>query len=180
MLKNITLMVTIATIISSFVGFADYVSAEAPPRPANALRGSTEQEQTLLDALSRTPGYTPSVGKYVQEFKRIHSGNKTEAQHKALQADLVKRYPNEAKFFQEFLQRVANTASQQKQKVIMVLQAIQKDGKFTAKMKSFVAELTSAVKNAKNFQEAKAFQQRVINKYPNEAKIVMEYSNKFK
>jgi hypothetical protein len=178
MLKNITLLLAIASLISSTIGFVPIAQAEAPVRPVNQVKVTSPQEQQLLDALSKTQGYTPSVGRYVQEFKRVHAGNLTQAQHQANQQALVRKYPNESKFFQAFLQRIANM--QQQRKSQLVIQAIQRDGKLTPRFKQFLSELETSVRSAKTVQEAKANQQRVISKYPQEAKLVIQYSNKFK
>jgi Sec-independent protein translocase protein TatA len=179
MMKNFTLFLTIATVFSTTLGLVpQYAGAEPPQRPKNAITSTSPQEQALLDALSKTPGYTPAVGRYVKEFKRVHGLAKTQAEHKAAQEQLVRKYPNEARFFQAFMQRVVNT--QQQQNVQMVLQAIQRDGKMTPKFKMFVNELSTAVRGAKNINDAKAAQQRVINKYPAEAKLVIQYTNKLR
>jgi Sec-independent protein translocase protein TatA len=179
MLKNFTLFLTIATVFSTTLALIpQYAGAEPPQRPQNQVRGSSPQEQALLDALSKTPGYTPAVGRYVKEFKRVHGLAKTQAQHKAAQEQLISKYPNEARFFQAFMQRIVNL--QQQQNVQMVLQAIQRDGKMTPKFKQFMNELSSSVRAAKNLNEAKAAQQRVIKKYPNEANLVIQYTNKLR
>jgi hypothetical protein len=178
MLKNFSLLIAIASFITSTAGYLTIASAEPPSRPINQVKGTSPQEQQLLDALAKTPGYTPSVGRYVQEFKRVHAGNLTQAQHQANQQALVSKYPNEARFFQAFLQRIANM--QQQRKSQLVIQAIQRDGKLTTRFKQFLNELSTAVRTAKTVQEAKANQQRVINKYPQEAKLVVQYSNKLK
>ncbi len=180
MFKNFTLIVAIATLVTSLTtfGYNSSVSAEPPARPTNQVKGTSPQEQALLDALSKTPGYTPSVGRYVQEFKRVHTGNMTQQQHQTAQNQLVAKYPAEAKFFQAFLQKVANLKQQQKTQ--QILQAIQKDGKMTTKFKQFMNELNTSIRGSKTLAEAKANQERVVNKYPAEAKVVKDYSIKFR
>jgi hypothetical protein len=179
MIKTLKLFLTIASLLTATFGLIpQYASAEPPQKPQNQVRSTSTQEQALLDALSKTPGYTPSVGVYVKEFKRVHGIAKTPAEHQQAQAKLAAKYPSEAKFFQAFMQRVIQL--QQHQNAQLVLQAIERDGKMTPKLKLFLGELTTSVRLTKNVNEAKTNQQRVIKKYPAEANLIIEYTNKLR